>query len=225
MFITFEGPEGSGKTTQIQALASYLKGRGYDVVLTREPGGTAIGDQIRQVLLDPDNQEMLPEAEILLFSASRAQVIGQVIRPALDRGAIVICDRFADSTMAYQGYGQGLDMESLAAITEFATGGLTPDLTVYLDIEVEEGLQRKRAALQAGDSESAAGRQGADAWNRLDQQALDFHNRVRQGYLDLAQAGPDRWLIINAARPRDVIQQDIRERVEAFLQGGSGRNG
>lgn len=208
MFITFEGPEGSGKTTQIQALYLYLKERGYDVVLTREPGGTPIGDQVRRILLDPENREMLPEAEILLFSASRAQLVGQLIRPALKSGAIVICDRFADSTMAYQGYGHGLDLESLRTITWFATGGLIPDLTVYLDIAVEEGLRRKRAA----------GQQDAEAWNRLDQQTVDFHNRVRQGYLALASAEPDRWLIIKADRPRDVIQQDIRGRVDALLQ-------
>ena len=207
MFITFEGPEGSGKTTQIQALYRYLQDKGYDVMLTREPGGTAIGDQIRRVLLDPENREMLPEAEILLFSASRAQLVGQLVRPALQRGAIVICDRYADSTMAYQGYGHGLDLESLQSITRFATGNLTPDLTVYLDIEVEEGLQRKRVA----------GRGDRDAWNRLDQKAIAFHDRVRQGYLALAKAEPDRWLVIDAARPREAIQRDIRERVGMLL--------
>lgn len=208
MFITFEGPEGSGKTTQIRALDNYLRGLGYDVVLTREPGGTAIGDQIRRVLLDPANQEMLPEAEILLFSASRAQLVGQLVRPALERGAIVISDRFADSTMAYQGYGRGLDLGSLQMITRFATTGLTPDLTVYLDIDVEEGLRRKRMA----------GQQDSDAWNRLDQQALDFYDRVRRGYLALAKAEPERWLVIDAARPRDVVQQGIRVRVDELLQ-------
>lgn len=212
MFITFEGPEGSGKTTQIQALFRYLEHLGYDVVLTREPGGTRIGDQVRRVLLDPENQEMLPEAEILLFSASRAQLVGELVRPALARGAIVICDRFADSTMAYQGYGHRLDLEMLRTITRFATGGLTPELTVYLDIEVEEGLRRKRTAGQ-GD---------ADGWNRLDQKAIAFHNRVRQGYLTLAAAEPDRWLVLNAARSRDAIQQDIRERVHLLLDRSNG---
>lgn len=207
MFITFEGPEGSGKTTQIQALFDYLRAQGHDVVLTREPGGTAIGDQTRQILLDPENREMLPETEILLFSASRAQLVGQVVRPALERGAIVICDRFADSTMAYQGYGHGLDLEALRTITQFATGGLTPDLTVFLDIDVEVGLRRKRTAGQAD----------SDAWNRLDQKAVAFHHRVRQGYLALAEAEPDRWLVVDAARSREAIQQEIRERVEKLL--------
>ncbi len=208
MFITFEGPEGSGKTTQIQALFSYLEDQGYNVVLTREPGGTAIGDQIRQVLLNPDNQEMLPEAEILLFSASRAQLVGQLVRPALEQGAVVICDRYADSTMAYQGYGHRLDLEALESITHFATGGLMPDLTVYLDIDVAEGLRRKRAA----------GQLDSEAWNRLDQKAIEFHHRVRHGYLALAEAEPERWLVINAARSRNAIQQEIRERVERVLQ-------
>lgn len=213
MFITFEGPEGSGKTTQIQPLCSYLQDQGLDVVLTREPGGTAIGDQIRRVLLDPANREMLPEAEILLFSASRAQLVGQVVRPALARGAIVICDRFADSTMAYQGHGRGLDLESLRRITHFATGGLTPDLTVYLDVDVEEGLRRKRMA----------GQQNHEDWNRLDQQAIDFYDRVRRGYLALASAEPDRWLMIDASRPAVVVQDEIRRRVGALLRNRTRR--
>lgn len=213
MFITFEGPEGSGKTTQIQPLCGYLQDKGYDIVITREPGGTSIGDQIRRVLLDPANREMLPEAEILLFSASRAQLVGQVVAPALARGAIVICDRFADSTMAYQGFGRGLDLESLRRITQFATGGLTPDLTVFLDLDVEEGLRRKRAA----------GQQNSEAWNRLDQQAIDFYDRVRRGYLALARAEPDRWLVIDAARPTGVVQDEIRRRVGALLYSQAGR--
>jgi len=207
MFITFEGPEGSGKTTQTQALHRYLKGRGYNVLVTREPGGTRIGDQIRRILLDPENGELLPEAEILLFSASRAQLVGQVIRPALQQGAIVICDRFADSTLAYQGYGRGLDLEHLRLITAFATGGLVPDLTIYLDLDVEEGLRRKRRD-EGKDRE---------AWNRLDRQALEFHRRVRQGYLTLAAAEPERWFVVDASRPVDVIQQEIRQRVDRLL--------
>ncbi len=207
MFITFEGPEGSGKTTQIQALHRYLEERGYDLIVTREPGGTRIGDQIRRILLDPRNQELLPEAEILLFSASRAQLVGQVIRPALARGTIVLCDRFADSTLAYQGYGRGLDLEQLRRITAFATGGLMPDLTIYLDLDVEEGLRRKRQD-EGKDQE---------AWNRLDQQALEFHRRVRQGYLALAAAEPERWFVVDASQPAEVIQQAIRTRVERLL--------
>ncbi len=213
LFISFEGPEGSGKTTQAQLLYHYLRERGLRVLLTREPGGTFIGDQIRRVLLSPDNAEMQPEAEILLFSASRAQLVRQVIRPALQQGIVVICDRFADSTLAYQGYGHGLDLEALGAITRFATGGLWPDLTFYLDLEAEEGLRRK---LTAG--------QGRAEWNRLDQKELAFHQRVRKGYLALAAAEPDRWWVLDAARPVDELQAVIREEVERRLKT-AGRHG
>jgi dTMP kinase len=208
LFITFEGPEGSGKTTQIQALHDYLRERGHPVLLTREPGGTSIGNQIREVLLSPGNREMLPAAEILLFSASRAQLVGQVIRPALAQGTIVLCDRFADSTLAYQGYGHGLNLELLRTITAFATGGLVPDLTIYLDLDVEEGLRRKLAAHRAG---------GTD-WDRLDQQEVAFHQRVRQGYRQLAAAEPQRWLVVDAARSTDEIQRAIREKVEELIE-------
>ena len=207
LFITFEGPEGSGKTTQMELLRSYLEEKGYPVLATREPGGTSIGDQIRAILLDPQSTEMLPASEALLFSAARAQIVHQVIHPHLARGGIVLCDRYADSTMAYQGYGHGLDLEMLHAITALATGGLKPDLTVYLDIDVEEGLQRKLAAHKAGQAE----------WNRLDRQEAAFHRRVREGYLQMAAREPDRWLVIDATQPLEVIQASIRAGVEAKL--------
>jgi len=204
VFITFEGPEGSGKTTQIGLLAAHLRTRGHDVLTTREPGGTHIGDQIRAVLHDVANVEMVPEAEILLYSASRAQLVGQVIRPALAQGTIVLSDRYADSTTAYQGYGRGLDLDLLRQITEFATGGLTPHLTIYLDCPVEEGLDRKRraSALEAGE------------WNRLDQETVEFHRRVRQGYLTLAADEPDRWLLLDAGRSVQELQGEIQKAVE-----------
>ena len=208
LFITFEGPDGSGKTTQAQLLYDYLQERGCPVLLTREPGGTGIGDQIREVLHSLQNTEMLPQAEILLYSASRAQLVGQVVRPHLARGEIVLCDRYADSTLAYQGYGHGLDLQVLQAITAFATGGLKPDLTVYLDVDVEEGLGRKLAAHQAGEAE----------WNRMDQQELAFHRRVREGYLQMVAAEPKRWVVVEAAQPIDVAQQAIRVEVEAKLK-------
>jgi len=201
LFITFEGPDGSGKTTQAQLLYE------YPVFLTREPGGTGIGDQIREVLHSLENTEMLPQTEILLYSASRAQLVGQIIRPHLDRGEIVLCDRYADSTLAYQGYGHGLDLQVLQVITSFATGGLKPDLTIYLDIDIEEGLRRKLVAHQAGEAE----------WNRMDQQELAFHHRVREGYLQMVAAEPERWVVIEAAQPADVAQQAIRAEVEAKL--------
>ena len=185
------------------------------MLATREPGGTSIGDQIRAILLDPQSTEMLPASEALLFSAARAQIVHQVIRPHLARGGIVLCDRYADSTLAYQGYGHGLDMEMLHAITALATGGLKPDLTVYLDIEVEEGLRRKLAAHKAGQAE----------WNRLDRQEAAFHRRVREGYLQMAAREPDRWLVIAATQPLEVIQASIRAGVEAKLPGLSSRLG
>jgi len=215
LFITFEGPEGSGKTTQMELLRDYLEGKGYPVLATREPGGTSIGNQIRAVLLDPCNTEMLPASEALLFSAARAQIVNQVIRPHLAQGDIVLCDRYADSTLAYQGYGHGLDLEILHTITALATGGLKPDLTVYLDIDVEEGLRRKLTAHEAGNAE----------WNRLDQQEAAFHRRVREGYLKMATREPDRWLVVDATQSLEAIQALIRARVEAKLPGLSNRLG
>ena len=206
VFITFEGPDGSGKTTQIGLLADHLRSIGHGVLLTREPGGTAIGDQIRAVLHDVDNTAMVSEAEILLYSASRAQLVGQVIRPALGRGTIVLSDRYAASTIAYQGYGRGLDLDSLGKITEFATGGLVPNMTIYLDLPVEDGLKRKKRAmaLHAGE------------WNRLDQETVEFHRRAREGYLALAAADPGRWCILDARRSVEELQGEIREAVERF---------
>ncbi|MCA9969815.1 MAG: dTMP kinase [Anaerolineales bacterium] len=203
MFITFEGPEGSGKTSQIRLLAGYLRLGGYDVVETREPGGTAIGDQIRACLHDVRNTEMAAEAEILLYSASRAQLVRQVIRPALARGQIVLCDRFADSTLAYQGYGRLLPLDQLKQITSFATGALRPDLTFLLDIDVERGLARRRA--------------NDEEMNRLDLETVAFHQRVRRGYHALIAADPARWLVVDADRPVDAVQADLRRLLQAQL--------
>ncbi len=202
-FITFEGIEGSGKTTQIQLLVEWLQQETDRVLVTREPGGTSIGEQIRAVLLNPINTEMTPEAEILLFSAARAQIVREVIRPRLEEGWIVICDRFADSTLAYQGYGHGLPLDDLLRITEFATGGLWPDLTIYLDLDVETGLRRKAAT--------------PAEWNRMEAKAIAFHKRVRAGYLQLARQNPDRWLILDASLPKADIQAHIRARVQQLL--------
>jgi dTMP kinase len=204
LFVTFEGPEGGGKTTQIRLLADWLHQRGCDVLATREPGGTRIGDAIRSVLLDPQNVEMRPEAEILLFSAARAQHVGEVIRPQLARGGVVLCDRFADSTFAYQGYGRGLDLDSLRQITAFATGDLMPDLTICLDLPVAEGLKRK---------------QGGELieWNRMEREEREFHERVRAGYLAMAHEAAERWLVVDAAQPVEQIQAAIRARVQQHL--------
>jgi len=196
MFITLEGPEGSGKSMQICEMAEFLRGRGKQVLTTREPGGTFIGDQIREVIMRMENTMMSPRAEILLFCAARAQIVEEVIRPSLEKGLIVISDRYADSTLAYQGYGHGLDLETLKLILHFATGGLKPDLTLLLDVDVEEGLKRWRI--------------GGGEWNRLDAQQLAFHQRVRQGYLKMAAEEPARWRVINARQKPPQVQADIQ---------------
>lgn len=199
MFITFEGPDGSGKTTQIALLAAFLREQGRRVVTTREPGGTDIGNQIRNCLHDVRNVSMTPAAEILLYSASRAQLVQEVIRPALATGAIVICDRFADSTMAYQGYGRGLDLDDLAYITRFATDDLHPDLTFLLDLDVAAGLERRTV--------------GGDEMNRMDLQETGFYRRVRDGYLQMVAAQPQRWVVVDADRVVDEVQETIRDAV------------
>ena len=195
MFITLEGPDGCGKSTQVRLLAEHLRGRGLDVLQTREPGGTAISDQIRQVLTDLSNTPMHPRTEILLFSASRAQLCHEVIRPHLQAGGTVLSDRFFDSTFAYQGYGHRLDLEALRAITAFATGGLVPDITFLFDIPADEGLLRRKEH---------------GGWNRLDAYNLEFHQRVRQGYLALAGAEPQRWVTIDGRQSVEAIQQELQ---------------
>jgi dTMP kinase len=204
LFITFEGPEGSGKTTQIRLLADWLGEQGREVLTTREPGGTRIGEAIRDVLLSPVHTEMCAEAEILLFSAARAQIVRETLQPHLAHGGVVLCDRFADSTLAYQGYGRLLDLDTLRQITLFATGGLVPALTICLDLPVVEGLRRKQGGDQA-------------EWNRMERERLDFQERVRLGYLALAAAEPQRWLVLDALREIMVIQTEIRQRVAVLL--------
>jgi len=184
-----------------------LEGRQLDVVWTREPGGTVIGEQIRTVLHDLANDAMLPITEALLYSAARAQHVAEVIRPALARGALVITDRYAASTLAYQGYGHGLDIDMLRQITVLVTGGVIPDLTIYLDLPAERGLERKLVDRSAGQGE----------WNRMDQQALVFHRAVRAGYLEMAQAETERWLVLDADDTMQAIHQQIMARIEPLL--------
>lgn len=203
MFISFEGPDGSGKSTQIARLALRLRAEGRDVLQTREPGGTAIGEQIRHVLHDLANTAMQPRAELLLYSAARAQLVGEMIRPHLSRGGLVLSDRFYDSTLAYQGYGHGLELETLRRIQAFATNGLTPDLTLLFDIDAETGLRRR----QVGEGE----------WNRLDAYALEFHRRVRDGYLTLAQAEPERWVRLDATQSVEALQAEVWATIAARL--------
>ncbi len=194
MFITLEGPEGSGKSTQIRRLAKRLEAMGYPVMTTREPGGTSIGDQIRHVLVRMENEELHPRTEILLFLAARAQLVEQLIKPALQDGKIILCDRYGDSTLAYQGYGHGLDLEKLRQMLDFATDYLKPDLTILMDLDVKTGLMRKKAE---------------DEWNRLDAYEVLFHERVRQGYLELANEEPERWRIVDASQGIDAVQEDL----------------
>lgn len=196
MFVTFEGSEGSGKSTQIQLVRDYLENLGHAVVTTREPGGTRIGEQIRVCLHDLENRHMTAAAEVLLYSASRSQLVREVILPSLQLGRIVLSDRYADSTLAYQGYGRELDLETLSRITKFATGGLKPDLTLFLDVDVKAGLDRRT--------------EGKAEINRMDLQDLAFYERVRSGYLKLASKDPETWKIIDANRPVETIQADIR---------------
>jgi dTMP kinase len=203
LFVTFEGPEGSGKSTQIKLLSDALIAEGRQVLTLREPGGTSIGDQIREVLHDLRNREMHPRAEILLYNAARAQIVEQKIKPQLACGGIVLCDRFADSSLAYQGYGRDLGLDDVRHIVAFATQNLKPDLTLYLDIEVEAGLERRRS--------------GGGEWNRMDDQAVEFYRRVRAGYLQLIAEEPQRWVKIDAARSVDEVQRDIRAVVESRL--------
>jgi dTMP kinase len=200
MFITFEGVDGSGKSTQAQLTAEYLGQHGYDVLLTREPGGTPIGDQIRAILLDNmENTDMQARTELLLFCASRAQLVAEVITPHLESGGVVICDRYIDSTFAYQGYGHGLSLKALRDVVGFATSGLLPDLTVFLDITPEDALRRR-----------ASGTLFGQEWNRLDDMALEFHQRVYKGYRELALAEPARFVTIKAGGDPAAVQQSIR---------------
>lgn len=207
MFITFEGLDGSGKTTQARQIAAYLREHGHDVLLTREPGGTSIGDQIRTILHSLDNTAMHPHAELLLYNASRAQLVGEVLRPHLEAGGIVICDRFYDSTLAYQGYGHKLDLKTLKAIVNFATGGLKPDLTIYLDITPEDGLLRRKQASLFGEE-----------WNRLDDMELDFHRRVYKGYQALMKSEAKRFARISAMQTVEQIQAEVITAVEKKLR-------
>jgi dTMP kinase len=208
-FLTFEGGEGAGKTTQITRLAEALLARGHSVTRTREPGGDPVGERVRELLLHAKTSAVGPEAELLLFAAARAQNVQTVVRPALAAGHVVLCDRFTDSTLAYQGAGRGLPLAFIAEANAFATGGLLPDRTFVLDLPPTVGLAR----------------QNPDAQNRLDREQLDFHERVRAGFLQIAVREPERVRVLNAARPADAVFDDLLDAVLPLLDlldGGEG---
>jgi dTMP kinase len=204
LFLSFEGGEGSGKSLQARRLAEALTERGRDVVLTREPGGTAAGERIRDILLHAREIPLSPEAQALLFSSARAQLVREVIRPALDEGKIVIADRFFDSTVVYQGYGQGVSLEAIREVTAVAVGTLVPDRTFLLDVPVEVGLARSGWRAEA-------------RWDRFEADATELHVRVREAYLRLAAAEPRRFVVIAADRDEAAVANDIRREVDALL--------
>ncbi|MDP2953227.1 MAG: dTMP kinase [Chloroflexota bacterium] len=200
LFVAFEGGEGSGKSTQARSLSRRLSRRGFPVLLTHEPGGTPLGDRLRRYL--KGHKELSPLAELFLFAAARAQLVEQVIRPRLVQGSIVLCDRYAASTVAYQGGGRGLDAAMVESVNRWATQGLQPHLVILLDLPVEEGLRRK----------------GLGNGDRFEREALDFHRRVREGYLKLAAAAPTRWLVVDATLPPRKVADIIWERVQRMLE-------
>lgn len=201
LFVTFEGGEGCGKSTQARALYKRVSESGIPVVLSHEPGGTSLGKQARRYLKQTRKSEISPLAELFLFAASRAQLVAEVIRPSLARGVMVICDRYTDSTMVYQGYGRGLDLDVIQAINTMVTQGLFPDLVILLDLPVEIGLARKRSARK----------------DRFESEELAFHHRVREGYLKMAAADPQRWLVVDATLPKKKVAQVVWERVKGLL--------
>nr|WP_251129418.1 dTMP kinase [Exiguobacterium sp. ERU653] len=206
MFITVEGPDGSGKSTQLQLLVESLKQKGYDIVVTREPGGTTVGNQIREVLLSPDYHEMTPRVEMMLYAASRAQNVEQVIRPALERGAIVLCDRFIDASIAYQGYGLQYDLDQIRSLNEWATNGLTPDLTFLFDLRPERANERMKDRGQL---------------DRIESRDQTFHERVYKGFQTLLKQYPERIIRIDADQSIECIQDEVLDyTIERLQQGG-----
>jgi dTMP kinase len=203
-FITLEGGEGSGKTTQAPRLSRLLTDTGHQVVLTREPGGTPAAEQLRQVLLGSSVETIAPETEALLMLAARRQHVDQVIKPALKQGMIVLCDRFSDSTMAYQGYGRGLDLTLLRRMNDWATGGLVPDLTLLFDVPIAIGLKRRKGQ--------------AATQNRLDRETERFHRKVRAGFLALAKRDPRRITVIDARQPLDAVSATVDRLVLDWVQ-------
>ena len=201
LFIVFEGGEGCGKSTQTRALYRRLSKNGFGAVLTREPGGTRLGERVRRHLKRTGDARISPLAELFLIATARAQLVSEIIRPRMAEGQTVICDRFTPSTLAYQGYGRGLNTDAIRHVNDIATDGMSPDLIVLLDVPVEEGLGRKK------------GKEN----DRFESESLAFHTRVRRGYLDMAKAEPKRWLVVDGRLPRKVIESTIWARVSVLL--------
>jgi len=198
IFITMEGPDGAGKTTQIEALSAYLREQGYEVLITREPGGTAISEAVRGILLDPAYKEMKPETELLLYASARAQLVGEVIGPAVDAGKAVISDRFVDSSVVYQGIARGLGVETVYEVNRPAIGAYMPDVTILLDLPAEVGIARKKNQAEL---------------DRMEQESLEFHKKVAEGYRTLAKRDPERIQTIDATLPIDTICDMIKSKV------------
>ena len=209
LFITFEGIEGCGKTTQLALLADWLRREGHRVLTTREPGGCPIADRIRAILLAPESLALVPRAELLLYAAARAQHVDEVIRPALQTDHLVLCDRFTDATLAYQGGGRNLDRHLIAALNDLACAGAGPDLTLLLDLPVTTGLERARARNQVD----------ADREGRFEQETLEFHRRVQTAYQHLAAAEPDRFRVVDAVGFPEQVHERLRAEVATFLTG------
>ncbi len=203
IFIVMEGPDGSGKTTQITLLKKYLEEKGYECLITREPGGTAIGESVRAVILNPDYDEMSPVTEMLLYAACRAQLIHEVIVPALDEGKMVISDRFLDSSLVYQGVGRGLGIDTVNSVNAPAISEQKPDLIFYIHVSEEEGLNRKKKQKKL---------------DRMEQEGIEFHHMVSEGYKEVME-GRDDVIKIDGEKEMDEIQKEIREHIEAFLRG------
>ena len=206
LFITFEGGEGSGKSSHTRALHRRLSKLAIPALLTHEPGVTLLGKRIARLLKWAYEVDISPVAELLMFNTSRAQLVAEVIRPNLEKGKVVICDRYADSTIAYQGYGRGLDLAMVKAVNDAGTLGLKPDLTVMLDISAEEGLARKQVQRK----------------DRFEQEDIAFHQRVHEGYLKLAAAEPERWLVVDAGQPKAKVEQIVWQKVNALLSSEGG---
>lgn len=211
-FIVLEGPDGSGKSVQARALVEHLRGRGLAVTQSREPGGTAMGEQVRRIVNDPGPTPRGPKADVMLYTAARAQHVDEVIEPALQRGEVVVCDRYYTSTMAYQGYGSGMDLELLKRIQAWATGGLDPDLVVLLDVSPQTGLDRRAA----GDADELT------RWEDESRFDLAFHTRVREGYLEMAAADPERWVVVDGGGAVEVVATAVGRAVDAVLVGAVG---